>query len=311
MILCGDWNLVMDQEMDTENYLHMNNPNAKHVVENIITDFSLLDVWRTQHGEDKQYTYRQRNPRKQSRLDFFLVSEDLLGVITGTQIKGGYRTDHSLIGLDFQIAKFRRGRGYWKFNSALLHDKNYAKIVKDTLWETVEMYAPLPYNRQNLKTLPLDVVQWTISDQLFLETLLMNIRCKTISFSSWKKKQAVQQETILEEKIKEIEDSLHSDLIVTEQNKLDTLSSYKKELEVLREAKAKGSLIRAKVRWLDAGEKPSKYFLNLENRNYISKLIPKITLDSGEEVFRQDNILHEQKKYYENLYSEKTERDRN
>lgn len=177
----------MDQDKDTENYLHRNNPNARREVDNIITEFSLCDVWRVQHEDDRRFTYRQNNPRKQSRLDFFLVSEDLLGVITGSHIKGGYRTDHSLIKLDFQIAKYRKGRGYWKFNSTLLHERDYSDIVKDTIWETVEMYAALPYNRQNLRGIPLNEIQWSISDQLFLETLLMNIRGKTISFASWKK----------------------------------------------------------------------------------------------------------------------------
>ena len=305
MILCGDWNLVMDQEKDTERYLHTNNPNAKRAVESMIADLSLCDVWRTQHEEERKYTYRQYNPRKQSRLDFFLASEDLLGVITGTNIMGGYRTDHSLVTLDFQIAKYKRGRGYWKFNSALLRDREYVDIVKDTLWETVEMYAALPYNRQNLKNIPLDKIRLSISDQLFLETLLMNVRGNSISFSSKKKRKAAQQEKDLEKKICEIEESIHADFARIDAHKLETLNNYKDELQSIRDVKIKGCMLRAKVSWLDAGERPSKYFLNLENRNYTNKLIPKIILDSGEEILKQEDILKEQKNYYENLYSEK------
>ena len=37
-------------------------------------------------------------------------------------------------------------------------------------------------------------IQFSISDQLFLETLSMEIRGKTISFSAYKKKQREQQE---------------------------------------------------------------------------------------------------------------------
>ena len=167
MILCGDWNLVMEQEKDTENYLHMNNPNAKRAVDTIIADFSLYDVWRMHHEELRKYTYRQYHPRKQSRLDFFLVSEDLFEVMTGSQIKCGYRTDHSLIGLDL-IARYKRGKSYWKFNAALLTDQDYINTVKQIVWETVEMYATISYNRQHLNNVSLDALQWSISDQLFL-----------------------------------------------------------------------------------------------------------------------------------------------
>ena len=45
--------------------------------------------------------------------------------------------------------------------------------------------------------------------------------------------------------------------------------------------------------------------MNLENRNYTSKLIPKLILDSGEEVIKQEVVLKEQQSYYEKLYAEK------
>ena len=32
VIICGDWNLVIDPEEDTENYRHINNPNARQEV---------------------------------------------------------------------------------------------------------------------------------------------------------------------------------------------------------------------------------------------------------------------------------------
>lgn len=104
----------------------------------------------------------------------------------------------------------------------------------------------------------------------------------------------------LEEKIK-----IHTDFTSLDEEHIHALNDHKAELETLRNNKIKGSIIRAKAQWLDAGEKPSKYFLNMENRNYTSKLIPKIILESGEEVLEQNNILKEQRSFYKNLYSEK------
>lgn len=36
IILCGGWNFILDPQMDCENYLHINNPNARRVILNYI-----------------------------------------------------------------------------------------------------------------------------------------------------------------------------------------------------------------------------------------------------------------------------------
>lgn len=49
----------------------------------------------------------------------------------------------------------------------------------------------------------------------------------------------------------------------------------KKELESIRKEKLLGHMIRSRARWIEEGEKPSKYFCNLESRNYLNKTIKK------------------------------------
>ena len=39
----------------------------------------------------------------------------------------------------------------------------------------------------------------------------------------------------------------------------------------IREKKLEGTMIRARARWVEQGEKPSSYFCSLENRNFVSK----------------------------------------
>ena len=78
IILCGDWNFILDPQMDCENYLHINNPNARKVILNYIEEENLIDIWRVMNENSKKYTWRRINPmRKQARLDFSLVSENL------------------------------------------------------------------------------------------------------------------------------------------------------------------------------------------------------------------------------------------
>ena len=57
---------------------------------------------------------------------------------------------------------------------------------------------------------------------------------------------------------------------------------------------------------MEYGERSSKYFLNLENRNYINKSITEIKISEKESVKDQSKILKLQEEFYENLYSQKT-----
>ena len=73
--------------------------------------------------------------------------------------------------------------------------------------------------------------------------------------------------------------------------------------EMLVKEEMKGLMIRSKAKWIKEGEKPTKYFLNLEKRNYVNKTITKLVNKKGLEVIEQDQILNECKSFYKNLYS--------
>ena len=55
----------------------------------------------------------------------------------------------------------------------------------------------------------------------------------------------------------------------------DLLSDKKSELENLRSIKMKGKIVRSRLQWLQQGKKPSRFFMNLENKNFVEKTIKK------------------------------------
>ena len=97
IIVVGDFNLVLEQHIDCYNYKHINNPRAKTAVENMISELNLTDIWRENNPESRRYTWRRPTPLKQSRLDFFLLSDYLIWNYEDSDILPGYRSDHSLI----------------------------------------------------------------------------------------------------------------------------------------------------------------------------------------------------------------------
>ena len=65
-----------------------------------------------------------------------------------------------------------------------------------------------------------------------------------------------------------------------------------------------GAIIRSKCRWIEEGEKPTKYFCGLEKRNYVNKTIDRLMLNNNITI-DHTVILNEQKLFYSNLYSSK------
>ena len=71
----------------------------------------------------------------------------------------------------------------------------------------------------------------------------------------------------------------------------------------IRKKKLKGKFIRSRAKWIEEGEKTTKYFCNMESRNFTSKLISRIELDNGKVITDQTKCLEETKLFYQNLYS--------
>ena len=115
------------------------------------------------------------------------------------------------------------------------------------------MYLPV-YNFKNVSSDCNANIEFQINDQLFLETLLMEIRGSTISYSSHKKKCQINREQELIKQIEVIENNSNQDnemLFINLQN----------ELQLIREEKTKGNVIRSRADWIDNGEKPTIIFL--------------------------------------------------
>ena len=205
LIIGGDWNLVRNFEKDCHNYRRQNNLEASKQVDELCSNLDLIDVWRQCNPDRRRYTWRRTTPTQQSRLDYFLIS-DLLAINTShVDILPGYRTDHSIITLSLKFGDDHPRKSFWKFNCSLLSDKAYVDNVNELIFEVLTEYAAFPYNRSELHNVQISDVNLTISDELFLDVLLMKIREKTIFYATEKKKKLQEKEDTLNNKINQLE----------------------------------------------------------------------------------------------------------
>ena len=130
-----------------------------------------------------------------------------------------------------------------------------------------------------------------------MEVLLIEIRGKTISYASFKKKETNKLEDNLNTEINKLEnriDNIEFDLL-----------DEKKRLENIRKKKIEGILIRSIAKWINEGEKINKYFCNLENRNFISKSMTKTVSHNGTVLTDTSDICMKAKTFYETLFASK------
>ena len=168
LIICGDFNLILNPNLDCYNYKNLNHPKARHKVLNLIEEFGLIDLYRYFHPSTKRFTWRRNNPIKQARLDYFLISETVVDLVDATDIKPSYKSDHSFLYLSLALTKFKTGKGIWKFNTKYLRDPQYIKIINDAIRDEYIKYAPPVYQPKYISTETFANINLTVDSEIFL-----------------------------------------------------------------------------------------------------------------------------------------------
>ena len=184
----------------------------------------------------------------------------------------------------------------------MLTDELLTKLINKEIYLCVSTYACTPYHPDYIKNYTSENIDLMIDIDLFCEVLQAKIRGKIMTYASKKKRQQDGREKLLITQIEQDTQNMHGHLMDT-----DWMNSFKNkqdELEELREYRLKGALIRARWQQLSEGEKPTKYFLNLENRNFVSKHIRELKI-GNKNISKPNEILNVMKEFYDNLYREK------
>ena len=287
IIIGGDLNDVFIPHLDKYK-CPPNTPETEYVKawKTLCNDIDLSDAWRLLNPTTRQYTWRQGGSAKtlkQSRLDYWLTSNHLLYELRETIIEAGFRSDHSLISISyFKKETSERGPSYWRFNASLLKDREYIDYIKEKINNFKIKYQDEP------------------NHSLTWDLIKMEIRSSTICFS---KNKSTKNRNNLNETIQKLTTLEKSMAAMPTDIQMEQIHAYKSEIEAYNNEKSAGILIRSKADWTELGEKNTRYFLNLEKRNYNNKCITKLIKDNKEEITEKEEILTYEHNFYKKLYS--------
>ena len=284
IILGGDLNITFDPDLDCSGGKPVLKESVKFV-DDILLNNDLVDIWRIRNPDAKKFTWRQKSPIIQRRLDYWPISDLLQDDVANVDIVTAIKTDHSAITLEINSLKDQqRGPSFWKFNNSLLEDPLYAQCLRDGFpkW--------------------LDEINYCDDLTVKWDWMKYKIREESISYSKSKAKERRKKMQDIERKLKFCEEKIAE---TPTQENLANLESAKVEYENEYNYIVRGSMIRSRATWLEQGQKNSKYFLNLETRNKKKSCIRKLVRDNDEETTDSKTIRNEIYNFYSDLYDEK------
>ena len=282
-IICGDFNIVHNNELDIIAGEKHDTALTKKFSEWTL-NCQMADVWRCFHGDEKDFTWSKQNPFIARRLDYIFCNTDLLPSVVESKHEIVCGTDHKAVVATVRTKEFRRGPSYWKFNNSLLQDAKFVRSMNIC----IDSFLKDSSEERNA------MIRW--------ELLKIAIKSHTIDFSLSKCRAMKEREERLAEELT----SLSEQLVTTPQNKNlhSRFEIVKKELEVYQLHKARGAQVRSKTKWIEDGEKNTKYFLRLEKSRGSNNTITSIQDEGNSTIlFDHGNIINHIKDNFVSLYT--------
>ena len=97
VILGGDFNLFFEKSLDTDGGNLSVKTKSLSKLQEIMTENDFCDIFRIRNPQERRFTWRNKNPFKQRRLDFFLISDSLQELVVDSKIIPSVKSDHSAI----------------------------------------------------------------------------------------------------------------------------------------------------------------------------------------------------------------------
>ena len=281
LIMSGDWNTVLDNNLDKQGGSRVHaNTKTHEFLNQMISDYGICDVFRVTRGGEKLYTHFNKKCKTATRLDFFLIDDSLVNFPTcTTNISHGFMSDHSYVSLNIQGSRIVPGRGYWKLNNSHLEDPEFVNgvnsIIEDTTGNSFDSYGGL-----------WDVVKFRIKDF-------------AIQFGSKKKKERSREK---EKLLKEIENLKKDSDIMKKENLRNIMFEAEAQLNTILSAEIRGNMTRSRARWVEEGERSTKYFFGLEKSNGKKKFINKLSDSDNSFIYDQEGISAHVAQFYQKLF---------
>ena len=201
----------------------------------LLSDFSLVDVWRKQNPRAISYTWSNNARTQASRIDRFFIAKSLFNKVS-CEILPCVLSDHDYVKLDVLLEGIvGRGPGVWRFNNSLLSNAVFKQFLKHVI---ADYKLKIP-DFGSLR-------EWW-------DSLKIVIRDFCINFSVGERRLRNQNRISLTKCLIRAKNSFRS---------AEVIDDLEGQLSSLISKEAEGAKIRSRAQWFEEGEKPTRYFFS-------------------------------------------------
>ena len=247
----------------------------------LIKDIGLEDLWRRENPEISEFTRYDRSSGTRSRIDMCILIKKIANNTKINHKMISFSDHHNTLFIDRFSSKTKIGKDLWHFNSSLLEKNDFCSTTTNLL----------------------SIVKTTKNNYSSASDWWEHTKCKIKDNARIFSKNSTKKENISISGLKKRLRNLYKKENYKPEIK-PMINTF--ELYLLESKQAKGTKIRANIRWGLEGEKCSKTFFKvLERQNMQNQTISELYTDVEKSKFSSNpnDILKSAKNFYENLYT--------
>ena len=255
VVLGGDFNCVL-YDRDTSAVSGANRAGSEELKE-FLSDRSLIDAGMTLNGNGLAFTWFGQGVG--SRLDRFYVSKEMLNVVPSCVAMPLGLSDHDGVILSVHRSANGKSRGLWKMNNELLKDSEFVNAMNDWMKKSIERW-----NGQRVRE------YW-------------------IKFKNGVKKFVIRYSVGRARERKRERDALTKEIIFLKRRLAGgedvggRISELNGRLKALVESESEGVKVRSKAKWIEEGERPTRFFFNMCGGHGQGNFIDSLNDENGTE----------------------------
>ena len=283
LVVGGDFNCLLDLSKDKCGGNPSLGDTGAQYLKQLLSRYSLVDIWRKQHESSREFTWRNKAGTIRCRLDRFYISSSLVNdCVIESDILPYVYFDHDLVHLQLQVGNSCNniGPGLWKLNTSLLSHKS----VRD---KVIRFWSDWRTKKSHFS----NVSEWWDAGKSRIKSLL--ITCgRNLSKSS------NQERACLLNRYR----ALMGQSVLSDSD-MKELDDVKAQLVNLDYRQVRGHAVRSKAKWIETNEQASKFFFQKATKRAVKKTCSALKTKDGQRVTTQSDIMHEQVRFYQELYT--------
>lgn len=280
-IIGGDFNCTLNPLVDRSTKNDPHKKQSRKTILQYITDLNLAEIWRKLNPDKLEYSCYSGIHKSRSRIDYFLVSQELVSKIKKCWYDCIVISDHSPISMSVHMEKLQQSPPSWRLQVRWLQNPEFVKYVEDK----IDGYFQINTNQTNA------CIRW--------EAFKAYIRGEIISFTSTKNKKQKAEMNKLEKQIKSLEIDINNKDDLEKQKQLLILRT---EYNKLTSDIAAKSLLWLNQAFYDQGEKAGKLLAWRIKKIRSERAINSIITQTGVMSNDPQDINNAFKEFYQSLY---------